>query len=86
MSTVQPSGVSVRRRGGGVGPKWIVLGIVVVLLAILVFQNTQDVLLRVFFWEFTASAYLMLLAAAVLGFVVGLGVSALLRRRSSRRR
>ncbi len=85
MNTVKPSEVSVRRRGGGVSPRWIVLGVAAILAVILVFQNMQVVLLRVFFWEFTAPAYLMLLIALALGFIVGLVVSALLRRRNSRR-
>lgn len=85
MNTAQSNEVSVRRQGGGVAPKWIVLGVVAVLVVILVFQNMQGVPLRFFFWEFTAPTFLILLIALALGFLVGLVVSALFRRRNSRR-
>ena len=81
----QAPGVGVRREG----TNWRVwaLGIAVLLLAIIVAQNAQDVDVDILFINTTAPLIVMLLIAAVLGAIIGY-VAPLVRRhrRDERRR
>ncbi len=57
------------------------------LLVIFMVQNTEDVTLQLFFWEFTWPLWLVVLLSATLGALVwlGLGVIRRHRRRAERR-
>jgi uncharacterized integral membrane protein len=72
-----------RRIGGGAIATIGGLGI----LAIFIFQNTEDVAVNFLAWEFTWPLWLLILASAVLGAFVwlGLGVLRRHRRRKARR-
>jgi uncharacterized integral membrane protein len=70
-----------RRNMGG-----ILWGIVLVLLAIFIGQNWNDVRMNVYFWTFTTKLSFALIAAALLGVSLGWLVPALARRRSRRDR
>ncbi len=54
--------------------KWVVLGILLVLVLMLISQNTESVALRFFFWDFEMPklvlAVLCLLAGMAAGFVL----------------
>lgn len=57
------------------------------LLVIFMVQNTEDVTLQLFFWEFTWPLWLVVLLSATLGALIwlGLGVIRRHRRRGARR-
>ena len=65
-----------------VGVLW---GIVLVLLAIFIGQNWRDVRLDAYFWSFTTKLSFALIAAAVIGVILGWLVPFLVRHRSRRR-
>ena len=56
--------------------------IVIVSFIILLFQNTQVVTLRLFFWKVTMSHFIMILIILFLGFIGGYIISAVWRKRS----
>ncbi len=57
------------------------------LLVIFMVQNTEDVTLQLFFWEFTWPLWLVVLLSATLGALIwlGLGIIRRHRRRGARR-
>ena len=65
-----------------VGVLW---GIALVLLAIFIGQNWRDVRLDAYFWSFTTKLSFALIAAAVIGVILGWLVPFLVRHRSRRR-
>lgn len=66
--------------------KFIILGVIAVLLLVFVFQNTAKVSFGFLFFDFTWPMWLMLLITLLIGFVVGFLTSAMLRRRRRRER
>jgi len=62
-------------------PKSIIAAIVIVSFIILLFQNTQVVTLRLFFWKVTMSHFIMILITLFLGFISGYIISAVWRKR-----
>ena len=62
-------------------PKSIIAAIVIVLFIILLFQNTQVVTLRLFFWKVTMSHFIMIFITLFLGFIGGYIISAVWRKR-----
>ena len=63
-------------------PKSIIAAIVIVSFIILLFQNTQVVTLRLFFWKVTMSHFIMILITLFIGFIGGYIISAVWRKRS----
>lgn len=59
---------------------FIALAVVAVLLVVFIFQNTQDETVTLYFWEFTAPMWLVLLATAVVTLVLA-EIGTFLRRR-----
>ena len=57
-----------------------------VLLIIFMFQNTESVRLDFLFWHFTRPLWLLVLASAVLGAFVWLGLGVIRRHRRRKRR
>jgi uncharacterized integral membrane protein len=64
--------------------KFIALGVVVVLIIIFILQNTASVAFTFLFWGFEWPVWAMLVLALLLGFVLGLLVGAILRRRKKK--
>lgn len=58
--------------------------VLVVLVVILIFQNTDDIQTRVFFWNLTMPTSLLLGATLVLGLGIGYLTSSLRHRRSQK--
>ena len=56
-------------------------GIILVVLALFIGQNWRDVPLTFLFWDFTVKLSFALLAAALIGIVLGFSISIYLRRR-----
>jgi uncharacterized integral membrane protein len=57
-----------RRR---ISAKLVLWAIVAVLALVLILQNTRDARVDVLFWDVTAGLWLLLLAAVLLGMVLG---------------
>lgn len=77
-----------RRRGQGYG-SLIAPAIVAIVVIILILQNTsEDWRLSFLFWSFSLPGALMLILVLAIGFLIGLLVGAVLRRRrvNARRR
>jgi uncharacterized integral membrane protein len=64
----------------------ILWGIVLVLLAIFIGQNWRDVRMDAYFWNFTTKLSFALIAAALLGAILGWLVPFLMRHRRRRDR
>jgi uncharacterized integral membrane protein len=64
-------------------PKVIIILIVAVLALIVLFQNTQDVVLRFLFWSRPVSQVVLILLTLALGFVAGFIAAKLSGRRSA---
>ena len=52
-------------------PRFILGAIAAIIFLILMFQNWNDTLINIFFWEATPPAAVLYTAFAVLGFMVG---------------
>jgi uncharacterized integral membrane protein len=84
MSTTPPVQV---RSGGKAGvsygalAKIIVIAVVALAILIFVLQNTASVEWTFLFWSFSVNQWIMLVVSLVVGFLVGMAVSAVLRRR-----
>ena len=63
------------------GARFYVIVVLVVLAGIFIFQNTQKVEVKFFFSTTTIPLIFALLLAAVLGFLIGLGLPRLRRPR-----
>jgi len=62
--------------------RFIAPAVVAIVIIILILQNTREHWrIHFFFWWFSLPAAFMLILLLAVGFLVGLGVSALLRRR-----
>ena len=62
--------------------RFIAPAVLAIVVIILILQNTkEDWRIHFFFWWFSLPAAFMLILLLAVGFLVGLGVSALLRRR-----
>jgi uncharacterized integral membrane protein len=72
-------------RDGGSWRQWA-LGIAIVLLAIIVIQNSQDVDVDILFINTTAPLIVILLIAALLGAVIGYVFPVVRRHRRDERR
>jgi uncharacterized integral membrane protein len=64
-------------------PKVIIILIVAVLALIVLFQNTQDVILRFLFWSRPVSQVVLILLTLALGFVAGFIAAKLSGRRAA---
>ena len=83
METVTPDGSGDGRAiGGGAIATLGGLGI----LAVFMIQNTSDVTVEFLFWDFTWPLWLVVLASAVLGAFVWLGLGVLRRHRRRKER
>jgi uncharacterized integral membrane protein len=51
--------------------KWIVILVLIGLALILIFQNTQSVSLKFFFWSLVMPQVILVVTLLVLGFVIG---------------
>jgi len=60
-----------------VRPKVVVAIVLGMLLLVIILQNTEVVAVRILFWEIQMSRVLLILLAAVVGFIGGYVVSAL---------
>jgi uncharacterized integral membrane protein len=72
-------------RDGGEGGRQISAGIVglavvAVLLAIFIFQNTGELTVKVYFWDFTSPLWVVLLATALVTLVLA-ELATLVRKR-----
>lgn len=52
-------------------PKLIISLVVVILFMIFLFQNTQVVTIRLYFWSISMSQIILILLTLILGFVAG---------------
>ena len=87
MSTTPPVQVRSRGRAGlsyGALAKIVVVAVVALAILIFILQNTVSVEWSFLFWSFSINQWIMLVVALAVGFLVGMVVSAVLRR--SRRR
>lgn len=62
----------------------VLWGIVLVLLAIFIGQNWRDVRMDAYFWSFTTKLSFVLIAAALIGIILGWLVPFLVRHRRRR--
>jgi uncharacterized integral membrane protein len=51
--------------------KILIVLILLILLAIVLFQNTQEVVFRIFFWKIAMSQVILVPLAVVVGFLFG---------------
>ncbi len=61
--------------------KHIIILIIVALFLTILFQNTQEVALRLFFWQQSMSLIILLAALLFLGFIIGYVVAKITGRR-----
>jgi len=52
-------------------PKILMVIVLLVLLVIILFQNTQEVIFRMFFWKISMSQVILVPLAVLLGFFFG---------------
>ena len=57
------------RRGPGISPSAVVGALIAVLLAIFVFQNTHEVEVEVYLWDFSGPLWLVLLVSIAVGLI-----------------
>jgi uncharacterized integral membrane protein len=63
--------------------KIIIVAVLLVLLAILLIQNTQEVIFRMFFWKISMSQMILVPLAVLVGFVFGYFVAKMGREKKS---
>ena len=81
-SPEQPQVTMERRQSGPSYTRFIVPAVAVVFILILVLQNRVDHWrFHFFFWWFSLRAWLMVVFLLALGFLIGMAISAFLRRR-----
>lgn len=61
--------------------KHIIILVLVALFLIILFQNTQEVTLRLFFWQQSMSLIILLAVLLFLGFIIGYVVAKITGRR-----
>ncbi|MBW1800816.1 MAG: LapA family protein [Deltaproteobacteria bacterium] len=64
-------------------PKMIVILVIIALCLIILFQNTQVVTLRLFFWNVSMSQIIFMPLIFIIGFILGFLVSKWTGRRHS---
>jgi uncharacterized integral membrane protein len=64
-------------------PKIIAITVLIVLLLILILQNTQEVIFRIFFWRIAMSQVIFVPLAVFLGFFLGYALGRADRKRKS---
>lgn len=69
-----------------VRPKFILLTIIIVLLAILLLQNSDVVSLKIYFWEISMSRIIFFPVLIFVGFIAGFIVAKLVSSRKERKR
>ena len=52
-------------------PKIILIVVLLVLLGVLLIQNAQEVVFRVFFWQISMSQVILVPLAVLVGFILG---------------
>lgn len=57
------------RGRGGLNPAVVAGGVIAVLLAVFVFQNTHEVRVELYFWDFRGPLWLVLLATIAIGLI-----------------
>lgn len=65
----------------GLNPGVVVAGVLAVLLLVFIFQNTDEVRVTAYFWEFRGPLWLVLIVTVAVGLVILELFNALLRRR-----
>jgi uncharacterized integral membrane protein len=81
-SPEQPQMTSERRTSGPNYTRFIVPAVAAVFVLILILQNRVDHWrFHFFFWWFSLRAWLMVVFLLALGFLIGMAISAFLRRR-----
>jgi uncharacterized integral membrane protein len=63
-------------------PKILIITIAILLLLVILVQNTQVVTLRLFFWEVSMSQIILISLTLLIGFVIGFIVTTVLSKRS----
>ena len=66
-------------------PKGVIIIIASILLLIILFQNTQVVTLRLFFWKVSLSQIILISLTLLIGFVIGFIVPTVLSKRSRKK-
>lgn len=61
--------------------KFVVLGVVLLLILVFILQNTEEVHFDFLFWGFSVSLWIMFVITLVVGALLGMAVSAMLRVR-----
>ena len=69
------------REGKPMTKKIVIVGVLAILLAVLVAQNTQVVTYRFYFWTVTVSQVILAPLVAAAGFILGYLVATLKKRR-----
>ncbi len=67
--------------GGGLNAGLVGAGVLAVLLVVFIAQNTVEVPVKIFFWEFTGPLWLVLAVTVVVGLGILELVSWVMRRR-----
>ncbi len=81
-SPEQPQAPTERRPAKQGYGRWIVPGVAAVFVLILILQNrTEHWRFHFFFWWLSLRAWLMVVLLLALGFLIGMAISAFLRRR-----
>jgi uncharacterized integral membrane protein len=62
-------------------PKIVALAVLIGLLLILIFQNTQEVIFRIFFWRIAMSQIILVPLAVLVGFFLGYALGRTDRKR-----
>jgi uncharacterized integral membrane protein len=63
-------------------PKIVLVIVLLALLLLVLFQNTQEVIFRIFFWKISMSQVILVPLAVFLGFLFGYFVAKAERNRS----
>ncbi len=66
-------------------PKWIIALVVLVLLLIFLFQNTQVVTLKLFFWSISMSRIILISIFLIVGFAAGYAAAKISGKKSGSR-
>lgn len=64
--------------------KLVVLIVLIILTAVIIYQNTDPVNLRILFWGFEASLIILLLLVFLIGIIIGYFLPRLIRTKKER--
>ncbi len=56
-------------------PKTIIISVLAVLCLIILIQNTQIIILRLFFWKVSMSQIVLMILTMLTGFLLGVGIA-----------